>query len=284
MAELAEKVAAFAGALDARLKGVQPAARRLSRVDAAQLATLRGLSEVIAVLRAAPLDAVGLGAERGELVTALEAARAELGQTKRRGFHERFRAVFGEAGAAPVVKAENPPEYRLGRLHAILDFEAETAQLLFARLPVERDVALDPDALAAAWRNALERLGRASVEPARFAPQVAGAYRALLARKGKPAGERVEIADLYAEVAFALQPDRFREDVDKRTLVPYPRAQFVWDLLRWRAEGALAIGEQRADLGVAVAGAAMQKKRAFWLEDEAGAGMFYTSFRLVEQT
>jgi hypothetical protein len=119
------------------------------------------------------------------------------------------------------------------------------------------------------------------VEPERFVNAVAGAYRALLARRGKASGDRVELAELYPEVAFALQPDRFRDEVDRGTLQPYPRVQFVHDLLRWRAERGLAAGDHRADLGVAVAGAATQKRRAFWLEDEAGAGMFYASFRLV---
>ena len=277
---LAERIALLSRAVDAKLKALAPVARRLSRSSADQLATGRAIAELADALRAAPLAELGLGGEQAALVGALDAARARLMETRRRDFLEAFRAAFTAAGAAPALRAETPPEYRVGRLHAHLDFAEESVELTFARLPVERGVALDAGAVQAAWARAQERLAAHATEPPAFASAVAGAYRALLARRAKPAGERVELADLYAETAFALQPERFREDVDRRTLAPYPRVQFVWDLLRWRERG-LITGDQRADLGVAVAGAATQKKRAFWLEDEAGNGMFYTSFRLV---
>ena len=278
---LEERVRALARELEARVKALAPVARRLARAGTAELSTGRGLAELARLLRAAPLDTAGLLGEREALAGALEAARATLMEGRRRGFLDRFHAVFVEAGAKPALKAEQPPEYRAGRFHVLPDYAAESAALVFARLPVEDGIALDADAVLAAWRRAGERLATASADPERFGAAISGAYRALLARKNKPAGDRVELADLYAEVAFALQPERFREDVDRRTLTPYPRVQFVWDLLRWRSERGLIAGDQRGDVGVAVAGAATSKKRAFWLEDDLGAGQFYSSFRLV---
>jgi len=277
---LGERVRALGRELEAHVKALAPVARRLVRAGD-ELGTGRGLAELARLLRAAPLDSAALEGERAALAGALESARDRLLETRRRDFLDRFHAAFAEAGAKPALKAEQPPEYRAGRFHVLLDFEGEAASLAFARLPVVSGVALDGDAVLAAWKRAGEQLAAGSCEPERFSAAAAGAYRALLARKAKPAGERVELADLYAEVAFALQPERFREDVDRRHLQPYPRVQFVWDLLRWRAERGLVSGDQRADLGVAVAGSATNRKRAFWLEDDAGAGQFYTTFRMV---
>jgi hypothetical protein len=238
-------------------------------------------TELEELLAGAPLDAVGLAAERDALIERVRAARAERRETLRRTFLDRFVAAFTAAGAAPALRGESPPQYRVAPLVAVLDFDAEDVELEYARLPVARGIAMDADRVLAAWKAAVERLAKASIPPDRFGEVLAGAYRALLARRGRPPGERVELADLYAEVAFGVQPARVAEEFGRRTVADYARWQFIHDLMRLRRERHLAAGAGRADLGVAVAGAAAQPKRAFWLEDDAGAGMFYTSFRLV---
>lgn len=194
-----------------------------------------------------------------------------------------FMGAFQSAEIVPRLRAENPPEYRVSPFTIAFDFTSESAEIRYSRLPFAKTSNLDGGSLLTVWRNAKELLDKSSTDLDRLTGALTSAYRALLARKGGCPGDRVELHELYPEIAFTLQPQKFYDEVDRRNLVSYSRVQFVHDLTRLRSERKLAVGEYRADIGVAHADSASSRRRAFWLEDETGQGTYCTTFRLVQR-
>lgn len=271
------------GAIAARSASLADLARRLKPVaQPGGLSTGPRLRQALHVLRSALIGDPDLLAQRDGLVRLLEEAEERHGRNVRRRFLE---ALVERMKADDVVArrlTDDPPVWRLAPFTLQLDLTTETATLHFARIPVGRPIPLDAALVGEAWRRERDEMLRHSTPPDRFLAALSSAYKAALGRRGRPDGERVELRDLYPEVAFALQPGKFLEDVKKTALFEYGRPAFVSDLMRLVREGRLRHGSLRVDLGVAVADAASSRKRAFWIEDDAGTGMFYASFRLVE--
>jgi hypothetical protein len=174
------------------------------------------------------------------------------------------RELVGALAGSDVVPrliAEGPePEWRLGALTVVVG--QTQARLRYAREPVGTARANAAD-IAAAWRKALDRLSARSRSPDELLRQLADAYRAL-ARDGA-ACRRVPLVDVRAAIAG------------------YTRAQFAWDLARLRRERRLVVDGWRIDIGVATGHAAARRSRVVWLEDDAGGGAWYESFRMIRQ-
>jgi hypothetical protein len=115
-----------------------------------------------------------------------------------------------------------------------------------------------------ACRRALDRLGKESLAPDRFAPALAAGYGALARRAGAP----VDLLALYPDVGRAAGRTR------------YSRAQFVWDIARLRREHGLALPQGRIAIDVATG----TPGRAVWIEDETGTGQYYRTLRLLPPT
>ncbi|MBI4864286.1 MAG: hypothetical protein HY815_29115 [Candidatus Riflebacteria bacterium] len=281
--ELEGQLARLLSELDGHLNPLVSLRKSLGRHSRpGGLAGRRSLEEAARLLEGAALPGP-IADAAARLAADLVASLDERARTIRGEFLERFLALFVERGVTPRLLAEAGPEYRVSPFTVTIDFSAESAQLLFARLPFGKPLALDATRVVDAWRSGKEALESRALDPDRFSGALVSAYRALLARRGRSPGDRVELSEVYPEVAFALQPQKLLDEADRRHFVSYGRVEFVRDLLRLRKERGLKVGEHRVDLGVAVAGAATQRRRAFWLEDESGTGMFYSSFRLVPQ-
>jgi hypothetical protein len=163
----------------------------------------------------------------------------------------------------PRLVAERPqPEWRLGPLTVVVG--EQQARLRYAREPVGVARATATD-IATGWRKALGRLGSRSLSPDEFLPKLAAAYAKVLARHGGRPHDRAPLVDVRAELAG------------------YTRAQFAWDLARLRRERRLMVNGHRIDIGVATGHATSRRSRVVWIEDDAGSGAYYESFRLVRQ-
>jgi hypothetical protein len=169
----------------------------------------------------------------------------------------------------PRLVAERPhPEWRLGPLTVVVG--AAEARLRYAREPVgtTRATAMD---IAAAWRKALDKLRARSLPPDELLPKLKAAYERVLVKRAAAGGlvatvgERAPLVDVRAE------------------LRGYTRAQFAWDVARLRRERRLVIAGRRVEIGVATGHATARRSRVVWLEDDAGSGAFYESFRLIAQ-
>lgn len=174
------------------------------------------------------------------------------------------RELVGALAGSDVVPrliAERPqPEWRLGPLTVVVG--KEQARLRYAREPI---ATAPPNAvdIAAAWRKAIARLGARSRPPDELLPALAEAYRQALARRGGRAGDRVPLVDVRAELAG------------------YTRAQFAWDVARLRREHRLVVDGGRVEIGVATGYATARRSRVVWIEDDAGSGAWYESFRIT---
>jgi hypothetical protein len=159
-----------------------------------------------------------------------------------------------------------------------------TAELRYAREPLVDGLPLEAERVLAAWREAKARLAKESTPPERFQPALMSAYKSLIARRGEAMGERVDLVDLWADVALCLQTDRFFKKPSRETFKTYPRWLYAHDLARLREEGKLSSGEWRISIGAATAGSTAQKSRVLWIEDSAGGGQYYLTFHLMRPT
>jgi hypothetical protein len=167
----------------------------------------------------------------------------------------------------PRLVAERPrPEWRLGPLTVVVG--KEQARLRYAREPVGSARA-EAAAIAAAWRKALDRLRARSLPPDQLLPKLGVAYATLRAQRG---------ADIDANIDYRAPLVDIRAQ-----LSGYTRAQFAWDLARLRRERRLVVDGRRIEIGVASGHATARRSRVVWLEDDAGGGAYYDSFRLLTQ-
>jgi hypothetical protein len=164
--------------------------------------------------------------------------------------------------AVPRLVAGGPrPEWRLGELTVVLG--PERAELRYAKEPVGF-AEPTPEAVTQAVKRVRARLAARSRAPDELLPALAGAYEAVLARRGARPGDRVPLVEL-------------RDQIDGT------RAQFAWDLARLRRERRLVIAGRRLDLGVATGHAAAHRSRVVWIENDGGGGSYFQSFRLIAQ-
>jgi hypothetical protein len=177
------------------------------------------------------------------------------------------RELVGALAGSDVVPrliADHPePEWRLGALTVVVG-QAQ-ARLRYAREPVGSARAAAAD-IAAAWRKALDRLRARSRPPDELLPALAAAYgRTLARRRGARPDDRVPLVDVRGELGGGT------------------RAQFAWDLARLRRERRLVVDGRRIELGVATGHAALRRSRVVWLEDDAGSGAWYETFRMIRE-
>jgi hypothetical protein len=177
------------------------------------------------------------------------------------GLGRELAGALAGTDVVPRLVAELPePEWRIGPLTVVVG--KTQARLRYAREPVGTARA-DATAIAAAWRKALDRLRARSRAPEELLPQLADAYKRALARHG--ARDRARLVDVRAELAG------------------YTKAQFAWDLARLRRERRLTVGGCRVEIAIATGHATAQRSRVVWIEDDAGSGAWYETFRLIPE-
>jgi hypothetical protein len=173
-------------------------------------------------------------------------------------FAVELRRAAAAIGLTPRLVAEEPAEWRLGRVTVVVDRVRGAAQVRFARVAVAK-VAWDAGLVVAACSRVLARLQAESLSPEQFAGALVAAYP----------GGAVPLVELVPRVARAAGRRR------------YTRAQFVWDLARLRSERGLVL-PQGHRIAVDVATGAGAPARALWIEDESGTGQYYRTLRLLE--
>ncbi len=178
------------------------------------------------------------------------------------GFALELRRASAAVGVVPRLVAERPQEWRLAPF-TVVAAAGRGAVIRYARLPVGRTT-WDPDEIVAAWRRTIAKLRGVSLAPELFLPMLDEAYRAILRRGRGRDGDRVEITRLRDEIGGPRRSTR---------------AQFSWNLARLRHERRLAYAGRRIDLGVATGVPA--KGKLIWIEDAAGGGQYYQTFRFA---
>jgi hypothetical protein len=220
-------------------------------------------------------------AERAEAVQAGAREQVQaLRQEQKRALGAALQGAAEAAGRPFRRLAENPPEFLLTPFTVVLDLERMEAALQYAREEVAR-VPATKDAVIGALEKAERELSAKPVAPEEQFDLLVAGWRAALALEGRPAGERVELAEVLPQVALLRQSRRFREDPQREAWASYPKVRFLYDLARLRAARLLERDGLRLDLGTATGDSTKKKGRVFWLPEADGSGQYYLTIRFV---
>lgn len=204
-------------------------------------------------------------------------------QSEERGRPLRFgrdlKEAAEEAGVTFASLTADPPSYRLDPLTVEADFARGMARLDYARMPLG-ECELEPKAILAHRQKMLAALEGEGFVPEEYFEKLHEAYRRC--SLGKPAGDRVELADLLPELAFLMQDKKFKTDPTRDHFRPYGKVRLAYDLGRLRRAGLLAHKGVRLTLGTATLGTTKSKDRVLYLEDIAGKGQYYLSVAFVQ--
>lgn len=213
-------------------------------------------------------------AERG--VRVLDELRQDV-KRRQKQVQERLGLELKEACGArdltmTVVSRENPLEVRIPPFAIKIDREKFEAQVLFARLAIERSSA-EADTIMRAYDKALASMQR-GFEPGQFFDNSLSAWKAARGAGYGGEGGRVEILDFLPYLALQQQSKSFRVEPSERNYRGYSRARFAFDVNQLRKAGISTRDGWRMHFGVATGTTAMKKDRSIFIEDGRGNGEF----------
>ncbi|MBN2055694.1 hypothetical protein JW905_12265 [bacterium] len=258
---------------------------------------LQQTGKVLAALNKAleqPVDeAFELAAQVAILDDLVAAAGGESGRQVAAALHERLpewkrertmrfaRALVDAFHAAGREVTVRGAEYLVAGMVLRVDLGANRAVLEYARETVRDKIPLRPAAIVKAVESAHRELTGKSMDAGAFIKLLFEAYRRVLKFANDAPGERANVIDVLAELAFVLQRDTFRRDPRRELFQSYSRARFSHDLNRLRVEGVLEHASYRLNIGTATIDFAEDRRRALYLTDGRGGGNYimYLSFK-----
>ncbi|NOZ85320.1 MAG: hypothetical protein GXP49_03475 [Deltaproteobacteria bacterium] len=241
---------------------------------------LAGLDKAVNRLSPSFLDRFGLKERALTLQEQLLKRLHELKAEHRRRLGKELKESFESGGFNARLVSDNPPSFKVGRFEIELNLDKMEAGISFCREPL-RKVQAKPEKIMDALTREKRLIETSAVEQGRFFDAILNAYKASLALYSGRMGDRVDLVDLLPQVAFMLQPDKFKEHPTKERFISYSRVQFIFDLNRLRESGLLTKSGFRLDLGTATGDSTRKKGRVFFLEDANGEGQYYLSARFV---
>lgn len=262
------------------LKAASKPLQDLSRKDA-----LGDVNVLVASLQKLEKFELPQGPLKDSIAALNVALKSHLAEEERRlrfHFGRDLREAATAAGVQFAPLTSDPPEFRLGLFTLAVDLARRSGVLRYARTDLTK-VSLQPGSILEEMQRQHAMLEGKSFDPAQFFEQVLQAYQVRLHRLQQPAGARVDLIDLLAEIAFIRQGAAFMEDPQRDHFVPYSRVQLAYDLARLRRAGKLSHRGLRLGLGSATAGTTKQKSRVLYLEDERGNGQWYLSIRFTRE-
>jgi len=240
-AALEPRIAAARAALSAarsEWRAVEAAARRVSKAVADLEAALGGdparaafaLKAGVAALRKAGAALPPALPDVGSRAAEVDALARAAGQALLARLKGDLRAGLAGLGAPPEIAGT---EVRFAPYRLALDLERGRAALYYGDDPLDEDVPLDPEKIAARARGAKEDLARGGTAPEKFLPELYRGYAAAARRAGRRApGDPANVVEVLREVCLGRQTKAFGRDPRRAAFREYPRAQFMWDLGR----------------------------------------------------
>ena len=137
-----------------------------------------------------------------------------------------------------------------------------------------KPIPLDPARVIVAYAAARKALVERKSNPSEMLKRIFEAYRRLLAVQGKQFGERVGVVDLYRELVWLRQSDKFRSAPAKASFSEYPRTYFAYDVRQLQATNTLVHNGQRLQFGTATIDATDDPNRSIWIPDGAEGGHY----------
>ena len=137
-----------------------------------------------------------------------------------------------------------------------------------------KPIPLDPTRVLAAYTAARKELVDRKSNLPELLKRIFEAYRRLVAVQGKNLGDRVGVVDLYRELVWLRQSEKFRSAPAKATFSEYPRAHFAYDVRQLQVTKTLTHGGHRVQFGTATIDATDDPGRSIWIPEGAEGGHY----------
>lgn len=201
--------------------------------------------------------------------TALDNLAFEFAKDLRDEFEKRGETVHGR-----------PPTLVVGLLTLHIEMAARKGQWLYGKEPLTSPIPLSLTALLKAYDQQLKRIANRQLDP-NFLPDLYKAWDDCVKKRDrKPAGGRINVVEIYAQLIMNRQNTRFWNAPSRSTFKDYERDFFIRDLVLLREQNATSLtvdGENRQlKLGVATKSQAEQSSRAIWLPESDLDGQYYS--------
>lgn len=172
------------------------------------------------------------------------------------------------------------PDLKAGMFTIDPDFAAHKCTFWYGPKQERLDQCrLSVEEVASRLDKAKQQLG-SSLDGDQFLAKLQRAYSRVV---GGHAVEPAPIVEVMAELAFLLQGQRFHQDPRREHYTSYSRADFSYDLFRYRESGLLDKGRERVHLAVATRAHTRQRRDFLWVPDDAsGRGTTYSHLQIRE--
>jgi hypothetical protein len=137
-----------------------------------------------------------------------------------------------------------------------------------------KPIPLDPSRVISAYTAARKTLVERKSNPSELLKRILEAYRRLLAVQGKQFGERVSVIDVYRELVWLRQSDKFRSAPAKASFSEYPRSHFAYDVRQLQTTNTLVHNRQRLQFGTATIDATDDPNRSIWIPEGPEGGQY----------
>ncbi|MFQ3536505.1 MAG: hypothetical protein SNJ58_11570 [Aggregatilineales bacterium] len=214
---------------------------RIRKDERALIKVTKALRFASETLRATPLDVVKL-ARGQQLLAGLDASvLPELPDILERyerilqAETQRLSSIFGttlcDSFAAEGLTLEGrPPDMYVGRIRLSLDFTKRTAELLYGKESVFKNIKLSAELILKAYRAAYKSIYERQVDGQAWMKRLYEAWRIVRFQQGNNSPDANLIA-CYVEMALRDQTDFFlHREPRKKLFKEYTRAQFAYDV------------------------------------------------------
>jgi hypothetical protein len=173
-----------------------------------------------------------------------------------------------------------PPTLIVNGLTLQLDSNARKGQWFYGKEPLTRPLALSFYAILRAYDQQVKRIIKRTIDTNELLAELYTAWQDCLSKRTRrPAGGRINIIEVHAQLTLNRQNNRFWNAPSRSTFKDYDRPLFVRDLVLLRQDGPTSLpvdGQQRQlQLGVATKSQAEQSSRSLWLPSGTQDGDYF---------
>jgi hypothetical protein len=250
---------------------------------------LKGLDDVLRALKDPTKNAVALSEALGklrkdspgvlppeDLASALEQldeiARKELDNAAFT-FKRDLQAAFAEKNLS--LEAPSRDRFYAEPFQIDVDARGGAVDIMYGHDAMNaKPIPLDPARVLAAYAAARKALVERKSNLPELLKRIFEAYRRLIAVQGKNLGERIGVIDLYRELVWLRQSEKFRSAPAKSSFTEYPRAHFAYDVRQLQATNTLTHNNHRLQFGTATIDATDDPNRSIWIPEGAEGGHY----------
>ncbi|MEZ4860898.1 MAG: hypothetical protein R3C14_06305 [Caldilineaceae bacterium] len=202
---------------------------------------------------------------------ALDALAFEFARDLKETFERRGQTVEGR-----------PPTLVLGDLVLNIDVAARKAQWLYGKEALTKPIALSINTIVKAYDTQRRAIVERTIDGPAFLAELYNAWKMLFdertaASGRKPAGNRINVVDVYSKMVLNRQSARFWNAPSRSTFKDYERALFIRDLVLVHSSPTVTVDATtyRLRLGGATKSQAESSSRSIWLPHSALDGEYY---------